>query len=141
VKRLAWLSMLAAACSSKPVMDARGEPVTEIRFEERFALDAEGKSKSFRGDELKQTVELLDKNGVLALDGTFAATGVVDQSQVDVVVVTGANGGRGEGRRIVVKNCAEPHLCAFFADAKKSGLVEHIPGVCRDTTPCAPASR
>jgi hypothetical protein len=39
-------------------------------------------------------------------------------------------------RKIFVKNCAETHVCSFFAAAVKDEIVEKAPAVCRDGTRC-----
>jgi hypothetical protein len=75
---------------------------------------------------------MMDKNGVMALQGEYAASGVLDKSTLVVTITTAGS----RERKLVVKNCAETHVCAFFAEAVKSGVAEKTPVVCRDAVPC-----
>jgi len=104
-----------------------------VSFEERFPLSTDANEVTFHGDRLKRAVEMLDKAGAIALSGDYAATGVLDKS---TLVLTVRNADQKE-RKLTLKNCAEPHVCAFFTEAVKNGVVEKLPVVCRDPVPCA----
>lgn len=130
----AAIGSASVACEPPPpVKSASGERVSEVSYEERFPLSNDGHEVTFHGDRLRRAVELLDKHGAMGLSGDFAATGVLDKSTLVFVVRSADN----KERKVVVKNCAEAHLCTFFADAVKSGLVEKTPVVCREAVACA----
>ncbi len=76
---------------------------------------------------------MMDQEQVTGLSGTFvAAEPGVDKSTLVVTVH-----GQGQSKRtIVVKNCAEPRVCSFFAKAFKGEIVERVPVVCRDGARC-----
>lgn len=131
---LVALGVTSLACEPpRPVKSASGELVTEVSYEEKFPLSNDSHETELRGDQLRRAVPLLDKHGVMALSGDFKATGVLDKSTL-VVVIHGAGASK---RTTLLKNCAEPHVCAFFAEALKSGVVEKLPVVCRDAVACA----
>lgn len=131
---LATLVASSTACDPPPpVKSASGERIGSVSYEEKFPLSNDGHEATFRGDRLRRAVELLDKNGVMTLSGDFQASGVLDKSTL-VLVVRNTDD---KERRLVVKNCAEPHVCAFFAEAVKSGIVERPPVVCRDAVACS----
>lgn len=106
--------------------------VGSVSYEERFPLSNDAHDVTLHGDRLRRAVELMDKSGVMALEGDFAATGVLDKSTLAIVITTTD----GRARKIVVKNCAEPHVCAFFAEAVKRGIAEKTPVVCREPVAC-----
>jgi hypothetical protein len=124
----------SAACDPPPpVKSASGERIAGVSYEEKFPLSNDGHEVVFHGDRLRRAVELLDKHGAMGLTGDFQAAGVLDKSTLVLVVRdTG-----GKERKLVMKNCAEPHVCAFFADAVASGLADKPPVVCRDAVACA----
>jgi hypothetical protein len=74
----------------------------------------------------------MDKHGVFSLSGRYEATGVLDKSTLTLTVKTVD----GRSRAVVAKNCGEEHLCAFFADALKEGVIEKTPLICKDPAPC-----
>lgn len=129
---LVLFAVLAACDPGPPIRAASGEHIGGISYEERFPLSNDVHNASFHGDRLRRAVELMDKNGVMPLTGEVAATGVLDKSSL-TIVVTGTDG---RERKLVVKNCAEPHVCAFFAEALKNGIVEKLPVVCREPVAC-----
>ncbi len=124
---------LIACAPTKPIRTASGEMIDGVSIEERFPLSPDAHEVSFHGDKLRKAVELLDQHGVIALTGSYEpAKNVLDKGTVTVVFHSPDN----RQRTIVVKNCAEPHVCAFFADALKSGITERAPVVCRDAVAC-----
>ena len=130
----ALVALVAVACeSAPPVKAASGERIDGVSFEERFAVSTDTNEISFHGEGLRKAVELMDRAGVMSMSGNYAATGVLDRSKLTLTVRPIG----GQPRVLVVKNCAEPHLCAFFTEATKSGVVEKMPVVCRDAPPCA----
>ena len=125
--------LAAVACEPPPpIKSASGERIESISYEERFPLSTESHEVTFHGDRLRRAVALLDRHGVTALSGEYAATGVLDKSTLVLEVHTAGNG----GRKLLLKNCAEPHVCAFFAEAVSSGVVDKLPVVCRDPLAC-----
>jgi hypothetical protein len=131
---LATAGAASVACEPpRPVKTASGDSVQEISYEETFPLSTDRHEVTFHGDRLRRAVELLDKHGVMGLSGDFKATGVLDKSTLTLVVL----GADRKERKVVAKNCAETHVCAFFAEAVTSGLVDKTPVVCRDPVPCA----
>jgi hypothetical protein len=123
----------AFACDPPPpIKTASGERIDGVKFEEKFPLSTDTNEVTFHGDRLRSAVELLDQAGAITLTGDYEAKGVVDKS---TLVMTVRNIDRKE-RAVTLKNCAEPHVCAFFTDAVKKGVVEKMPVVCRDATPC-----
>ncbi len=130
----ALLAFIPIACEpSAPIKTAAGERIEGVSYEEHFPLSNDGHETTLRGDRLRRAVEMMDRAGVIAMTGNYAATSVVDKS---TLVLTVSTGNKTE-RRLVVKNCAEPHLCAFFAEAVKSGVADRTPVVCRDAVACA----
>lgn len=128
------VGVLVSACAAPaPVKSASGEAIAAVTIEERFALDKEVREASLRGDRLRDAVPLMDRHGVLGMSGAFVGEGVLDQSTLVLTVRPAA----GPARQIVVRNCAEPKVCAFFAEAAGKGLVDHRPLACRGDTPCA----
>ena len=127
------LSLLACACSSgPPIKTASGEVIEGVSYEERSPLSPDVQEVTFRGDRLREAVALMDRAEVIGMSGSFQATNVVDKSTL-VITIRGAEH---RERKILVKNCAEPHVCAFFAAAVKSDVVEKVPVVCRDGVRC-----
>ena len=131
---LAVVAFAGIACEPpKPVKAASGESIVNVSYEERFPLSNDGKEAAFHGDRLRRAVEMMDRAGLTSMSGSYAATGVLDKSTLTFTVTTADK----RERQLVVKNCAEPHLCAFFTEAVKSGVAERMPVVCRDATACA----
>lgn len=121
------------ACEpSAPIKTSSGERIGAVSYEERFPLSNDGHETTFHGDRLRRAVEMMDRAGVISMTGNYEATGVVDRSTLVLTVTTIDN----KERKLVVKNCAEPHLCAFFAEAVKSGVADKTPIVCRDALAC-----
>jgi hypothetical protein len=129
----ALLAFVAVACEpAPPIKTASGERIGGVSYEERFPLSNDGHETTLHGDKLRKAVDMMDRAGVIALTGNYEATGVLDKSTLVVTVTTSDN----HERKLVMKNCAEPHVCAFFTEAMKSGLVDRLPVVCRDALPC-----
>jgi len=129
----ALLAFVALACEpAAPIKTSSGERIGGFSYEERFPLSNDGHEKTLHGDHLRRAVEMMDRAGVIAMTGNYEATGVLDKSTLVLTVTTFDN----RERKLVVKNCAEPHVCAFFAEAVKSGVVERTPVVCRDAVAC-----
>ena len=127
------VAVVACSCSSPPAQSASGELIESITYEERFPLTTDVKESAIKGERLGKAVPILDRTQVTPLQGTFvAAEPGVDKSTL-VVTIHGASQ---RNRTIVVKNCAEPRVCSFFASAFKSELVERVPVVCRDGARC-----
>ena len=130
---LVGFAVAIAACSSPPAQSASGELIESITYEERFPLTTDVKEITIKGERLGKALPLLDRAQVTPLSGTFvAAEPGVDKSTLVVTI----HGGSQRDRTIVVKNCAEPRVCSFFAAAFKSELVERVPVVCRDGARC-----
>ena len=126
-------ALVGLACEpAAPIKTASGERIGGVSFEERFPLSNDGHETTLRGDKLRKAVEQMDRAGVIAMTGNYEAKGVLDKSTLVLTVTTDDK----RERVLVVKNCAEPHLCAFFAEAVKSGIVERLPVVCRDGLAC-----
>lgn len=127
------LSFVALACEpAAPIKTASGERIGGVSYEERFPLSNDGHETTLRGDKLRKAVEMMDRAGVIAMTGNYEANGVLDKSTLVVTVTTFDN----RERKLVVKNCAEPHVCAFFTEAVKSGIADRMPVVCRDAIAC-----
>ncbi|CAN5854694.1 hypothetical protein BH11MYX4_BH11MYX4_56620 [soil metagenome] len=130
---LALSALLLLACSSgPPAKAASGELIESVTYEERFALSTDVHEVKLTGDRLRQALPLMDRAEVTAMSGDFVATGVMDRS---TLVFTVRNADQHE-RRIVLKNCAEPHVCTFLAAAFKDNLIDKMPLVCRDGGRC-----
>jgi hypothetical protein len=114
-----------------PIRTASGEHVTGVSYEERFPLSSDTHETTFHGDRLRRAVEMMDRTGMIAMSGTYQAIGALDKSML-IVTITAEN----TQRKLVIKNCAEPTVCGFFANAVKSELVDKAPVVCRDAIPC-----
>lgn len=129
----AVLCFVALACEpAAPIKTASGERIGGVSYEERFPLSNDGHETTLRGDKLRKAVAMMDRAGVIAMTGSYEATGVLDKSTLVVTVTTFDN----RERKLVVKNCAEPHVCAFFTEAVKSGIADRMPVVCRDALAC-----
>jgi hypothetical protein len=126
---------LVLACdATPPIKTATGERLEGVSVEERFRLSDAVYEASFRGERLRRAVELMDKHGLFAMEeGTYEATGVLDESTVTVVIVSAEK----KERRIVVKNCAEKHFCGFADEAKSAGILKKQPMVCRTEKTCS----
>lgn len=126
-------ALVVLACEpAPPIKTASGERIGGVSYEERFPLSNDGHETTLRGDKLRKAVEQMDRAGVIAMTGNYEAKGALDKSTLVLTVTTEDK----RERTLVVKNCAEPHLCAFFAEAVKSGTVERLPVVCRDGLAC-----
>lgn len=127
------VAAVLVACSSAPARSASGELIESVTYEERFPLTTDVKEITLEGDRLSKAVPLMDQTQITGLASTFvAAEPGVDKSTL-VVTVHGAGQRK---RTIVLKNCAEPRVCSFFASAFKSAIVERVPVVCRDGARC-----
>ena len=126
-------ALASVACEPAVVLKtASGEQVVGVSYEEQFALSSGPREVTFHGDRLRRVAEMMDRDGVIAMAGSYEASGVIDKSILTITVT--ARGDR--ERKLVLKNCAEPHVCAFFAEAVGSGLVSRMPGACRDAVAC-----
>jgi len=114
-----------------PIKTSTGERIDSVTYEEKFARTTDTHEGSFRGDRLRKALELMEKRGLLEREGTYAAAGVVDTSTLTIVVKSAA-----KERRIELRNCAEEHVCGFFADAQSQGVVEKQPVVCKSGKVC-----
>ena len=74
----------------------------------------------------------MDRAGVIGMEGSYTSTGGQDKSTL-VLTVRGADQ---RNRTVIVKGCAEPHVCAFFAAAVKADLVDKAPAACTDGIRC-----
>jgi hypothetical protein len=127
------LSFIFFACSSgPPIKTTSGEVIEGVTYEERFPLSTDVHEVTFRGDRLRTAVALMDQAQVIGMTGDFQAPAGVDKSTLVVTI----HGAENRVRQIFVKNCAEEHVCAFFAAAVKSDIVEKAPAVCRDGVRC-----
>jgi hypothetical protein len=128
------LSIPAAACDPPPpIKTSSGMRIASVEYKEAFARSDDVHQTTFHGDRLRRAVELMDKNGVFALSGTYEAKGVLDSSTLTIVVRSTDE----KETRIVVRNCAEPHVCAFMSAAAGEGVVERMPLACKSTNACA----
>jgi hypothetical protein len=127
-------AFLGLACEpAPPIKTGSGERIGGVTYEERFPLSNDGHETTLRGDKLRKAVELMDQAAVFAmLPGTYQAKGVLDKSTLVFTITTFDK----RERTLIVKNCAEPHLCAFFAEGVRTGVVERVPVVCRDGLVC-----
>ena len=129
----ALFAFASLACEpAPPVKTASGERIASVSYEERFPLSNDAHETTLHSDRLRRAVEMMDRAGVTAMTGNYEATGVLDKSTLVLTVTTIDR----RERKLVVKNCAEPHVCAFFAEAVKSGVAERLPVVCRDALAC-----
>lgn len=123
---------IAAACGPPPapVKNAAGDTVDAVSYEERFALNPDPQTHSFRAARLERVVKLLDKHGLMGQDATYE-TKTVDVASVAILVTVG-----GKEKKITVKNCAHEKVCAFFSEAVSSELIEKQPQACKSGKPC-----
>jgi hypothetical protein len=112
------------------VKNATGETVDSVSYEERFALSPDPQTHPFRGDRLDRVVKLLDKHGLMGVEATHEAKAVDVASAVLITTINGKE------KKIFVKNCAHEKVCAFFAEAASSELIEKQPQVCKSGKPC-----
>ena len=107
------LVMSIVACDPPPpIKTSSGMRVGSVEYQESFARSEDVHSTAFHGDRLRRAVELMDKNGVFALSGSYEAKGVLDASTLTIVVRTTDD----RETRIVVKNCAEPDRSGAAVD-------------------------
>ncbi len=124
---------LAACEGPTPIKNAAGERIAAVELREETALGSEPREIDFHGDTLKRAVESMDQRGVFGMNGAYEAKGVLHESTLVVVVRTTDD----RERRIVVKDCAEPHVCGFLADMEAAGRFERKPLVCRSSNACS----
>jgi hypothetical protein len=130
---LVALGLSSLACEPPPpIKTASGERIDGVSYEEKFPLSNDGHETTLHGDKLRKAVAMMDRAGLIAMTGNYEAPGVLDKSTFIVTVTTSDN----RERKLFVKNCAEPHLCAYFTEAVKSGLADRMPVVCRDAVAC-----
>jgi len=122
----------AAACGPPPapVKNAAGETVDAVSYEERFALNPDPQTHSFRAARLERVVKLLDKHGLMGQEAAYE-TKTVDVASVAILVTVG-----GKEKKITVKNCAHEKVCAFFNEAVSSELIEKQPQACKSGKAC-----
>ena len=123
---------LAGCSSSPPIKNAAGDRIDGVSVVEAFPLSDKVYDMSFHGARLRRAVELMDKHGVFAAAGNHSAGTVMNKSTLTLTV----KGADGSEKKVVAKNCGETHLCAFFEEASKEGIVEKLPAICRDPLPC-----
>lgn len=124
---------LVACAPTTPIKTASGELVDGVAFEEHFPLSKDGREVTLHGDKLKAAVQLLDKHGVIGMNGNYEPSkSVLDKGTLVVSVHSPDD----KQRSVTVKNCAEPHVCAFFAEAVQTGVTDKTPVVCREAVAC-----
>jgi hypothetical protein len=127
------VAVIAACDSGPPIKTASGELIDSIKFEETFPLSNDVKDSSLGGGErLRNGVALMDKHRLFDLRGEFKASGVLDKGTLTIVVKPAS----GAERRSTFKSCGHEGVCAFFAEASASGVVDHTPVLCRNPVPC-----
>jgi hypothetical protein len=127
------LGLIFFACSAgPPVKTASGEIIEGVTYEERFPLSTDVNEVAFKGERLRKAVALMDTAQVIGMSGNFQSGEMVDKGTLLLTI----RGQDGRERKILVKNCAEPHVCSFFAAAVKNEVVEKAPLVCRDGVRC-----
>jgi hypothetical protein len=130
---VAVLATIGRGCDSgPPIKTASGELIDSIKFEETFPLTTDVKDSSLSGQRLRNAVALMDKHRVFDLRGEFKASGVLDKGTLAIIVKPVA----GAERRTTFKSCGHEGVCAFFAEAVASGVVDHSPVLCRNPVPC-----
>lgn len=128
--------LLLLCCSSgPPIKTASGELIDAFSYEERSpgSKDKDVREVKLTGDRLRTAVGLMDRSGVSNMSGNYQST---ERGDKDTLVLT-ISAAEGRQRKIVVTNCAEVHVCGFFAAAVKSEVVDKVPAVCRDNIRCA----
>lgn len=129
---IAMLGMVASCDSGPPIKTASGELIDSIKFEESFPLSSDVKDSSLGGERLRNAVVLMDKHHLFDLRGEYKASGVLDKGTLTIVVKPVA----GAERRTTFKSCGHDAVCAFFAEASASNIVDHTPVICRNPVPC-----
>jgi hypothetical protein len=134
MRALYMLPLVILACEGPPpVKNAHGERIKSVEILEEFASNTDPREASFRGESLQHAVAAMDKRGVWEVSGTFEAKGVIHESTFTLVVRTIDD----KERRIVMKDCAEPHVCGFLDDLAAKGRFERKPVACRSSNACA----
>ena len=126
------LFVLACSCDPPPARTASGELIDSVAWQERFARTNDARDTRLTGKALEKAVPLLDQNQVTALHGEFAASGKIDEASL-VFTVQARNKPE---RTVIMKNCAETHVCAFLKAAVRDGVTERLPGLCKSAPPC-----
>lgn len=106
--------------------------IERVTIEESFATSDQTNETTLRGDRLRAGVELMDKHGVTALNGSFEGKSVHAGTVTVIVKPQG-----GAERRIVVKSCAHENVCPFLDAVQAKGLLEHKPVACKTEAACA----
>jgi hypothetical protein len=126
--------LLVIACDGPPpVKNAHGDQIKSVELREEFATNTDAREVSFRGESLKHAVEAMDKRGVFEVKGSFEAKGVIHESTLTLLVKMSD----GQERSVVMKDCAEAHVCGFLADMESAGRFERKPVACRSSNSCA----
>lgn len=104
--------------------------IESVSYEERSGPSPEQHEITLKGEPLAKAIELMDRSQVTGMSGSFQSADSPNKS-VLVVTIRGLT-----QRKILVKDCAEQRVCAFFAAAVKSEIVKEAPVVCRDGVRC-----
>jgi hypothetical protein len=127
------LSALTLGCDSgPPVKTSTGEAIEFIAIHEQFALSTDVKGDRLHGERLRKALEIMERTGAFAVEGDYAARGVVDKTSLTVTVRSAG----GRERSMVMKNCAEPKMCAFLSEAHKAHVIDREPAACKSDKPC-----
>lgn len=124
------LSLLASCSGGAPAKTSSGELIDSVSYEERLAPSPDLHEVTLKGERLAKAIELMDRAQVTGLSGSFQSADSANKS-VLVLTINGLT-----RRQILIKDCAEPRVCAFFAAAVKSEIVKEAPAVCRDGVRC-----
>ena len=137
MERISWpfaLGLSLLCCSSgPPIKTASGEVIESVTYEERSPKSTDTREVKLSGDRLRTAVALMDRSEVTGMSGDYQSTERGDKDSLVITIV----GAENRQRKIVVTNCAEVHVCGFFAAAVKSEIVDKVPAVCRDGLRCA----
>lgn len=127
------LALLFLGCDGPSARTASGEALDFVAWQERFARTNEARETRLTGKGLEKAVPLLDQNQVTSLHGEYAAFGKVDEASLVFTVQVHDK----PERIVIMKNCAETHVCAFLKAAVRDGVVEKLPGLCKSAGPCS----
>lgn len=112
-----------------PVRSSSGLKITRVTIAETNWRDAKQPPLvDLGGAELAPTVKLLDDHGVMSVPA-FHMKDVyaVDGSSITIALELAD----GRYMTIAANNCEEPHICGFLIDAANTGLLDHVPQLCK----------